>query len=358
MDELRIAVVGVGRMGLTHAENLAHRVRQARLVAVTTSSAERAEAVHRRCGAVPVYGDLDRLIETENLDAVIISSSTSAHVENVQQCAAAGLHILCEKPLGLTLEDCDRAVNAVTSAGVKLMMGHTRRFDAGYQEAQRIIESGSIGQPVLYRSLSGDVDPPPPEFADLGVSGGLILDSMYHDIYLGRWLLDDEVVRVYGEGDALIDDGVGSVGDVDNAVVSLRFAGGAMGSLSASRTTRYGHDLRTEVIGDEGAIQVGRLQKTPIRLLDRFGVHHDAVFTTPERMGDAFVTMLQVFVDSIVKNIDPAVSAADAKATLAAAIAGRTSIQTGAPVAIENSTIEPSQEGMTENEIPASRSST
>jgi predicted dehydrogenase len=358
MSELRIAVVGAGRMGLTHAENLVHRTSGAQLAAVTTSSAERAEAVRRCCGEVPVYDDLDRLIESESLDAVIISSSTSAHVTNVEQCAAVGHHILCEKPLGLTLEDCDRAVNAAASAGVKLMMGHTRRFDAGYEEAKRIIESGSIGQPVLYRSISGDVDPPPPAFADLGVSGGLILDSMYHDIYLGRWLMNDEIIRVYGEGGALIDDDVGSVGDVDNAVVSVRFANGSMGTLSASRTTRYGHDLRTEVIGDEGAVQIGRLRKTPVRVLDRLGVHHDAVFTTPERMGDAFVTMLQAFVDSIVKNTDPPVSAADAKATLAAAIAGRTSIQTGAPVEIENSTNEPSPEGMTENEIPVSRSST
>jgi predicted dehydrogenase len=334
MDELRIAVVGVGRMGLTHAENLAHRVRNARLVAVTTSSTERAEAVRRCCGAVPVYDNLDRLIESESLDAVIISSSTSAHVENVERSAVAGLHILCEKPLGLTLEDCGRAEDAVDSAGVKLMMGHTRRFDAGYEEAKRLIDSGAIGRPVLYRSISGDVNPPPPAFADLGVSGGLILDSMYHDIYLGRWLMNDEIIRVYGEGDALIDDDVGSVGDVDNAVVSARFAGGAMGTLTASRTTRYGHDLRGEVIGDEGAVQVGRLRKTPVRWLDKSGAHHDAVFTTPERMGDAFVTMLQSFVDCIVEDTEPPVSSQDGVATLAIAIAARQSIQTGAPVEI------------------------
>jgi scyllo-inositol 2-dehydrogenase (NAD+) len=334
MDELRIAVVGAGRMGLTHAENLAHRVRQARLVAVTTSSAERAEAVRRRCGAVPVYDTLDRLIESESLDAVIISSSTSAHVVNVEQCAAAGLHILCEKPLGLTLEECGNAVDAAAAAGVKLMMGHTRRFDAGYEEAKRLIVAGAIGRPVLYRSLSGDVDPPPPEFADLGVSGGLILDSMYHDIYLGRWLLDDEIIRVYGEGEALIDEDVRAVGDVDNAVVCARFAGGAMGTLSASRTTRYGHDLRGEVIGDEGAVQVGRLRKTPVRWLDGSGAHHDAVFTTPERMGDAFITMLQAFVDCVVKDTEPPVTSEDGLATLAVAIAARQSIQTGAPVEI------------------------
>jgi scyllo-inositol 2-dehydrogenase (NAD+) len=334
MDELRIAVVGVGRMGLTHAENLAHRVRNARLVAVTTSSAERAEAARRCCGEVTVYENLDRLIEREPLDAVIISSSTSAHVENVEQCAAAGLHILCEKPLGLTLEDCDRAVDAVSLAGIKLMMGHTRRFDAGYAEAKRLIESGSIGRPVLYRSISGDVDPPPVEFADLGVSGGLILDSMYHDIYLGRWLMNDEIIRVYGEGGALVDGGVASVGDVDNAVVSARFARGAMGTLTASRTTRYGHDLRGEVIGDEGAVQIGRLRKTPVRLLDPSGAHHDAVFTTPERMGDAFVNMLQSFVACVVNDSEPPVSSRDGLATLEIAIAARQSIQTGSPIAI------------------------
>jgi scyllo-inositol 2-dehydrogenase (NAD+) len=339
MDELRIAVVGVGRMGLTHAENLVHRTRGAQLVAVTTSSTERAEAVRRCCGAVPVFENLDRMIESASLDAVIISSSTSAHVENVERCAAAGLHILCEKPLGLTLEDCDRAVDAVDSAGIELMMGHTRRFDAGYEEAKRLIQSGSIGRPVLYRSISGDVDPPPVEFADLGVSGGLILDSMYHDIYLGRWLMNDEIIRVYGEGDALIDDAVGAVGDVDNAIVSARFSGGAMGTLTASRTTRYGHDLRGEVIGDEGAVQIGHLRKTPIRLLDRSGVHHDAVFTTPDRMGDAFVTMLQSFVDCVTHNTEPPVSIDDGLATLKIAIAARRSIETGAPVEIPAFTI-------------------
>jgi scyllo-inositol 2-dehydrogenase (NAD+) len=341
VSELRMAVVGVGRMGLTHAENLVRRTRGARLVAVTTSSAERADEVRRCCGAVQIYENLERLIESEPLDAVIIASSTSAHVENVKRCAAAGLHILCEKPLGLNLEDCDRAAEAVKAAGVKVMIRHTRRFDAGYEEAKRLIDSGAIGRPVLYRSISGDVNPPPLAFADLGVSGGLILDSMYHDIYLGRWLMDDEIIRVYGEGGALIDDDVGSVGDIDNAIVSARFAGGAMATLTASRTTRYGHDLRGEVIGDQGAVQIGRLQKTPVRWLDKAGAHHDAVFTTPERMGDAFVTMLQSFVDCIVDDTEPPVSSQDGIATLSVAIAARQSIQTGQPVTLDEQPIPP-----------------
>ena len=339
-----MAVVGVGRMGLTHAENLHSRIRGARLVAVSTSSAARADEARRCCGAVSVYDDLGGMLAKETLDAVVIASSTSAHVSNVEDCAAAGLHILCEKPLGLSFEDCDRAAGAARAAGVRLMVGHTRRFDAAYIEAKRVIETGGIGKPVLYRSLSGDMNPPPVSFADLKVSGGLILDSMYHDIYLGRWLLGDEVTRVYGEGGALIDEAIATVGDIDNAVVSVRFAGGAMGSLSASRTTRYGHDLRGEVIGDEGAVQIGRLRRTPLRVLDRNGAHHDAVHTTPERMGDAFVTMLQAFVESVIDDTEPPVTSADARATLAVALAGRRSIQTGQPVEVE-STTEPSSDG-------------
>jgi scyllo-inositol 2-dehydrogenase (NAD+) len=335
MDELRCAVVGVGRMGLTHAENLAHRVRGARLVAVTTSSAERAAEVRRRCGAVSVHENLEQLLADESLEAVVIASSTSAHVDNVVSCAETGVHILCEKPLALDLAGCDRAARAAWEAGVRLMVGHVRRFDAGYLEAKRIIDSGSIGRPVLYRSISGDVDPPSPDFADLAVSGGLILDSMYHDIYLGRWLMGQEITRVYGEGFALIDDAVRAVGDVDNAVISARFADGSMGTLTATRTARYGHDLRGEVIGDQGAIRIERLQKTPIRVLDGSGVHHDTVRTTPERMGEAFVTMLQAFVDCVIKNTDPPVQSGDARATLAVAIAGRQSIETGHPVEIE-----------------------
>jgi scyllo-inositol 2-dehydrogenase (NAD+) len=338
-NELRIAVVGVGRIGLTHAEHLSRQVRGARLVAVTTSSPERARVVRESCGELSVYPTLDEMLDAERLNAAVIASSTSAHVDNVVRCAAAGLQLLCEKPLALNLEDCDRAIAAAEAAGTRLMLGHVRQFDSGYVEAKRLIDEGAIGRPVVYRALSGDMDPPPPSFADLAVSGGLILDSMYHDIYLGRWLLDDEIIRVFGEGGALIDDGVRSVGDVDNAIISARFAGGALGTLTASRVTRYGHDLRAEVIGDQGAVQIGRFRHTPVRLLDHRGVHHDMAHTTPDRMADAFVTMLQAFVDCVRQDRDPPVGAADGRATVGVAIAARNSIQSGEPVDVRQTPI-------------------
>lgn len=335
MDKIRIAVVGVGRMGLTHAENLAQRVSGVRLVAASTSKIEQRAVVRQRCGDVSVYPNLEALLEAEELDAVVISSSTSAHADNVVTCTAAGLHIFCEKPLALTLSDCDRAIAAAEKTGIRLMMGHVRQFDAGHIEAKRLIETGAIGKPLVFRSISGDVDPPPPSFADPAVSGGLLLDAMYHDLYLSRWLMADEITRTYAEGGALVDEGVRSVGDVDNAVVSLRFAGGGLGTLFASRTTRYGHDLRVEVIGDEGAVQIGYLRQTPVRLLDRRGVHHDMPHTTPDRLRDAFVTELQTFVDCVVHDTEPPVTGRDSRATVSAGIAATRALHEGRPVEVK-----------------------
>lgn len=338
MSELRIAVIGAGRMGITHAENLARRVRGVHLVAVTTSDPQRAQEARHRCGRAPdgsqqaIYPDVESLLAAGSLDAVCIASSTSAHADNVVRCAKAGLHIFCEKPLALTLEDCDRAITAAEGAGVKLMLGHVRMFDAGHVEAKRLISAGAIGRPLVFRAISGDVDPPPPSFADLAVSGGLLLDAMYHDLYLARWLLNDEVVRTYGEGGALVDPAIGEVGDVDNAVVTLRFANGGLGTLYVSRTTRYGHDLRVEVIGDEGAIHIGRFRQTPVRLLDRDGVHHDMPWTTPDRLGEAFVSEMQAFVDCLDRDIEPPVTGHDSRAIVAIGLAATRSMKEGRPV--------------------------
>jgi predicted dehydrogenase len=244
------------------------------------------------------------------------------------------LHIFCEKPLALTLPDCDRAIAAAEQAGVRLMIGHVRQFDAGHVEAKRHIKSGAIGKPLVFRAISGDVDPPPPSFADPKVSGGLILDAMYHDLYVSQWLLEDEAIRAYAEGDALVDPAIGAVGDVDNAVVTLRYAEGSIGTLFVSRTCRYGYDLRVEVIGDEGAVQVGYFRQTPVRLLDRQGVHHDTARTFPERFGDAFVTELQAFVDCVLDGVDPPVSGHDSRSTVAVGLAGTRSLHEGKPVSV------------------------
>lgn len=333
-EQLRVAVVGVGRIGIVHAENLANRVRGANLVAVTTSNEERMAEARRRCGDVAAYPNLDALLAEAEVDAVVIASSTSAHTANIQACAEAGLHVFCEKPLALNLADCDAAIAAAEEADVMLMVGHVRQFDAGYVEAKRIIESGEIGKPIVFRAIAGDQDPPPPGFADPDVSGGLITDAGYHDLYLARWLMDDEVVHAYAEGEALVDPAIGEVGDVDNAVVDFRFAGGGLGTLFVSRTTRYGHDVRVEVIGEEGAVHVGYLRQTPVNVLTRAGVRHDVIPDTAARYADAFVAELQAFVDCVREGKPAPVTGVDARATLAIGLTATRALHEGRPVSL------------------------
>jgi predicted dehydrogenase len=275
---------------------------------------------------------LDSLLQAEELDAVCISSSTSAHADNVVRCSEAGVDIFCEKPLALSLADCDRAISAVCEAGSRMMVGHVRQFDAGHVEARRLIAEGAIGKPLVFRAISGDVEVPPPSFADPAVSGGLILDAMYHDLYLARWLIGDEVVRTYADGGALVAAEIGQVGDVDNVVVSLRFGSGALGTLFASRTTRYGHDLRVEVIGDEGAVHIGRLRQTPVRLLDRRGVCHDMPMTSPDRFGEAFITEMQAFVDCVVHGHESPVTGQESRVTVSIGLAATRSLKLRQPV--------------------------
>lgn len=332
---LRLAVIGAGRIGLVHADNLAHRVQGAELVAATTANPARAARLRAMCGEIPVFPTLSDLLQQgPELDAVVIASSTSAHLENIRACAGAGLHIFCEKPLALSLADCDAAIEAAERGGVSLMLGHVRQFDRGYQAAKARIDAGDIGRPIVFRAIAGDQDPPPPSFADPQVSGGLITDAGYHDLYLARWLMGDEISRAYAEGAALVDPAIGAVGDVDNAVVDFRFYGGALGTLFVSRTTRYGHDVRVEIIGEEGALHVGYLRSTPVNWLTRQGVLHDVVPDTAARYADAFVTELQAFVDSLLAGETPPVTGFDGRATLAVALAATRALHEQRPIPV------------------------
>ncbi|MGC9335920.1 MAG: Gfo/Idh/MocA family protein, partial [Anaerolineae bacterium] len=155
--------------------------------------------------------------------------------------------IFCEKPIALTLEDTDEAVAAIEGNGVLFQMGFMRRFDRGYAAARAQIEAGVIGEPVTFKSIGRDPFCPDLEYARPAVSGGLILDMAIHDFDLARWLMGVEVQRVYAEGGTLAFPQLNTVGDIDNAVINMRFVNGALGNVEVSRNALYGYDIRTEV---------------------------------------------------------------------------------------------------------------
>lgn len=332
---LKFGVIGLGRMGQLYTRTLATRVSGAHLYAVAEVDGQQAQArVVDELGVSHVFADAHELIALPELDAVVIASPTSTHLDLVIAAAGAGKAIFCEKPLALTLEETRTALEAVARAQVSLQVGFMRRFDAAYQKAKTLIAGGLIGYPVTFKSLSRDPFCPPPGYMDPDKSGGLILDMAIHDFDLARWLMGSEVERVTAEGATLVCKDLESVGDIDNALVNMRFVSGALGNVEVSRNAFYGYDIRTEVLGSEGAVMVGVHQYTPVVLLTRAGAQHDVTPYLLERFGDAYRAQLQHFADCLHNGQTPLVSGADALAACEIGVAATRAFQTGRPVTL------------------------
>jgi scyllo-inositol 2-dehydrogenase (NAD+) len=331
---VNIGVIGLGRMGRLYAHMLATQVSGGRLYAVAEVGEQARSQVMSELGVAYVFADAYELLALPGLDAVAIATPTSTHHDLVIAAAKAGKAIFCEKPLALTLEETQAMVEAVASAQVPLQVGFMRRFDAAYQKAKTLIDDGQIGYPVTFKSLSRDPFCPPGNYLDPAKSGGLILDMAIHDFDLARWLVGSEVERVTAEGTVLVCNDLASVGDIDNALVNMHFVNGALGNIEASRNAFYGYDIRTEVLGSEGAVMIGVHQHTPVLLLNRAGAHYDVMPYLMERFGDAYRAQLQHFVDCLHKGQSPSVSGAEALAACKIGIAATRSYQTGRPVTL------------------------
>lgn len=329
---IRFGLIGAGRMGKVFANTLAFTVSEVDLAAVADPNAEAVEDVAARYHIPQKFRDYHELLAQKDIEAVVIASPTGTHAEVVTAAAQAGKQIFCEKPLSQDLAACDEAIAAVKKAGVKLQMGFMRRFDAPYAAAKQKIMDGVIGMPVMFKSTSRDPRRTSLEFARRENSGGMIMDMGVHDFDLARWLMGAEVTRVFSEGACLAFPELKGVGDIDNAVISLRFATDAVGNIDISRNAVYGYDIRTEVMGTEGSLWIGYLQQTPTLVLTRAGVTHDTVPYFMERFGAAYSEEIRVFVNHIINGTEPDVTGEDARAATAIGIAATLSLDEERPV--------------------------
>ena len=267
-----IGVVGAGRMGSIHARLIARSVPGAHLVGIADLNLPAARRLAHELDGPPAFGSLDEMLAAPGLQAVLIATSSNRHVQAIAAPAAAGVDILCEKPVALTMEDTAAAIATVDAAGVRLQVGFMRRWDADYVRARARLASGALGRPMLFKSLQFDPEPPPPTFADPEISGGIMVDMGIHEFDLARWLMDDEVVEVHAFGSSVAHPELAIAGDVDSAVINLRFAGGTTGTVELARNTTYGEDVRTEVLATVGSVWVGHLpRRSAPSSLDRLG---------------------------------------------------------------------------------------
>ena len=329
---IRMGLIGAGRMGKVFAHTLAFTVAEVDLIAVADVDSETSTEVAARFGAKYAYTDYHELLKRDDIDAVVVVTPTATHAEVIKAAAAAGKHIFSEKPLAQTLCMCDEAIAAVSAAGVKLQLGFMRRFDPAYVMAKKKIEEGAIGTPVMFRSSSRDPWRTSLEFARRENSGGLIMDMGVHDFDQARWLMGSEVMRVQTEGGCLVVPDLKESGDIDNAMINLRFANGTIGNIDVSRNAVYGYDIRTEVLGSEGGLLIGNLQQTSTLVMTRAGVTHDTVPYFMERFGEAYSNERRDFVASLLENRPCSVTGLDARKATAIGIAATMSLDEGRPV--------------------------
>ena len=329
---VRVAVLGVGRIGRRHARTVASQCPNAELsvIADPMETAARETAAELRVERWTT--DIESVVADPEIDAVVIASSTDSHAPLIVAAAEAGKDIFCEKPIALDLEATDRAIEAVEKAGVRLHVGFNRRFDAGFVRAKGDIQRGKVGKVESIRDTMRDPAPPPRAYVE--TSGGLFRDMTIHNFDCVRWLVGSEVDEVSTMAAVLVDPMFAEVGDVDTSVVTLRFENGALGVIDNSRRSGFGYDLRTEIFGSEGALFVGYHHATPVTHLSGSGVSTDHVYFFLERFAEAYVAEIRDFVDAIVSGRPASVTGQDGRAALALAYAAEASLKEGRPVEV------------------------
>ena len=330
--KVKIAVIGTGRMGSVHVRNIARLIPEADLVAVCDIRLEVAQAVADEIGLQRVVRDYHELLTDNDIEAILIASSTDTHAFMMKDVAEAGKHIFCEKPLALELDKIDEALAAVEKAGVKLQVGFNRRFDKSFQRVHEIANSGEIGRPCILRITNRDPDFPAMEF--LRVSGGIFLDLAIHDFDMVRFQLG-EVLEVYAAGGVLLDPKLNEFGDIDTDVVILKFANGAVGTIDNSRKAVYGYDQRLEVFCSNGTAMAGNEAETTAIKGNRDGfLSAKPPYFFMQRYAPCYVEEVRQFVECVREDKPTPTTGADGRAAVVLGYAAWKSVRENRPVRI------------------------
>ena len=331
--KVRFAIIGAGRIGQVHAENLTRHIQEAEVVAIADVVQEAAKQTARRFGIACASGEPAEIFGREDVDAVAICSSTETHANFIIQAARSGKHAFCEKPIALDLPAVDAALEAVAECGTKLQIGFNRRFDPNFRGVRDAIRNGEVGSPYLVQITSRDPAPPPLSY--VRGSGGLFLDMMIHDFDMARFLLDDEVEEVSASGAVRVDPAIGEAGDIDTAVVTLRYGCGALGVITNSRQAVYGGDQRVEVLGSLGSVSCEN--NTPdrvIRQTEAGVIHPKPLYFFLERYLTAYGDELRSFIRAILDDTEVEVTGGDGRVPVVLALAASKSYREKRAVAV------------------------
>lgn len=328
---MKVVVIGAGRIGKLHAENLAYRIPGTSVIGIADVNQPAAQETATRLKIPRVSADYHELIGLPEADAVVICSATDTHTDIITAAAQAGKHIFCEKPIDLNLGRIDRALEAVEKAGVKLQIGFNRRFDPNFRRVRDAVIRGEVGTPQRLHIISRDPAPPPISYVK--VSGGIFVDMTIHDFDMARYLIGSEIEEVYACAAVMVDPAIGAAGDVDTALIVLRFANGVIGSIDNSRKAVYGYDQRVEVFGSEGSIQTENNFPNSAIISTATSVRRDLPLNFfLERYSESYVNEMKDFVTAVEQGGDVSVGGFDGKQAVVVGMAARKSFDEKRPV--------------------------
>ncbi len=332
-EQLRFGVIGAGRIGRLHIEHLMRRIPNAIVTTVSDVVREAAESAAEEFSVSRVVIDARELINSSEVDAVVICSSTDTHAQFMTEAARAGKHIFCEKPIALEIDAIDEALGEVERAGVKLQIGFNRRFDANYRRVWEHIDAGDLGDVHMIHIVSRDPAPPPVDY--VRVSGGIFLDMAIHDFDMARYLVGDEPETIYAVGGVRISSEIGEAGDVDTALCTLTFRNGVFVTIDNSRQAVFGYDQRVEAFGSAGMVRIDNNAQNNAVLSTGKAVQRDLPLNFfMDRYIDSYIAELEAFIDAVRRNEPTTVDGNDGRVPILMGYAAKKSLAEGRPVAL------------------------
>ena len=330
---INIGILGLGRIGKIHLENLCTRIDGVKVLAAMNPS-EQGRKFAEKFNVPLITDNANEVINHPDIDAILICTSTNVHADYVIKVARAGKAIFCEKPLDLSLEKVRETLEMVKSSGVPLMLAFNQRLDPNFQEIKQAIIKGRIGKLRSVHIISRDPGPPPIPY--IKVSGGLFLDMTIHDLDMARYIVDDEVKEVYAKGYNLIDPEIGKAGDIDSGYLMLTFNNDVTVLIENSRHASYGYDQRLEVFGSEGMMKAENPLKTTNYFLDKNGVQvsRNLDFFI-DRYAESYRIEMQTFVACLQKKIPMPITADDGLQAMLIALAANISLKENRPVRLD-----------------------
>ena len=328
---IKVGIIGAGRIGRVHITSITTRVPDAVIKTVADPFLnDETAAWAKSMGVEHTTKDYKEIINDPEISAVLICSSTDTHSPISVEAIKAGKHVFCEKPIDHDIAKIKEVIDALEGTNLKYQVGFNRRFDHNFESLQQAVAAGKVGKPEIIKITSRDPEPPSIDYVK--VSGGIFLDMTVHDFDMARFI-GGEVEEVYANATVMVDKAIGEAGDVDTALVALKFKSGAIGVIDNCRQACYGYDQRLEVFGSGGQASAANDTPTNVSYINENGkVTDKPLYFFLERYMQSFTDEMTEFINAVQNDVPTKTTVNDGLEALRLGLAAKLSVKEHRPV--------------------------